>query len=176
MSPDRRPYRTSDGFISVIVYNDKQWSSFFDLTGRDDLCRDPMFATFSGRLGNIDTVYAELGRIFATRPTAEWMKLLHDADIPVMLVHDLQSMLGDPHLVATNFFPIAEHPTEGPIRSMRVAATWPETPADPSRLAPRLGEHSREILCEAGFTDEEITKLVQDGAVRTALPNSQQRD
>jgi crotonobetainyl-CoA:carnitine CoA-transferase CaiB-like acyl-CoA transferase len=176
MSPDRRPYRTSDGFVSVIIYNDKQWNSFFDLTGREDLRGDAKFATFDGRMTNIDAVYAELGRIFAVRSTAEWMKLLHEADIPVMPVHDLQSLLADPHLVETEFFPIAEHPTEGAIRSMRVAATWSETSADPSRLAPRLGEQSREILGEAGFADEEITRLVQDGVVRTASPLPPPRD
>ena len=176
MSPDRRPYRTSDGFVSVIIYNDKQWNSFFDVTGREDLRSDAMFATFDGRMTNIDAVYAELGRIFAVRSTAEWMKLLHEADIPVMPVHDLQSLLADPHLVETRFFPVAEHPTEGAIRSMRVAATWSETSADPSRLAPRLGEQSREILGEAGFTDEEITTLVQDGVVRAAAPIPLSRD
>jgi crotonobetainyl-CoA:carnitine CoA-transferase CaiB-like acyl-CoA transferase len=175
MSPDRRPYRTSDGFISVIVYNDKQWSSFFDATGREDLRRDPMFSTFKGRLAHIDTVYAELGRIFETRTTAEWMKLLVDADIPVMQVHDLQSLLQDPHLVETGFFPVAEHPTEGPIRSMRVAATWSDSSANPSRLAPRLGEQSREILSEAGFTADEIAKLVTDGVARVAPSLSQQQ-
>ena len=170
MSPDRRPYRTSDGYISVIVYNDKQWNSFFDVTGRDDLRADPMFATFAGRLANIDIVYGELGRIFATRPTAEWMKLLVDADIPTMPVHDLLSILHDPHLVETNFFPIAEHPTEGAIRSMRVATAWSETPAIPSRLAPGLGEQSREILSEAGFKPEEIAQLLNDNVVRIPAP------
>jgi crotonobetainyl-CoA:carnitine CoA-transferase CaiB-like acyl-CoA transferase len=170
MSPDRRPYRTSDGYISVIVYNDKQWNSFFDVTGRDDLRADPIFATFAGRLANIDIVYGELGRIFATRPTAEWMKLLVDADIPTMPVHDLLSILHDPHLVETNFFPIAEHPTEGAIRSMRVATAWSETPAIPSRLAPGLGEQSREILSEAGFKPEEIAQLLNDNVVRIPAP------
>lgn len=170
MSPDRRPYRTSDGYISVIVYNDKQWNSFFDVTGRDDLRADPMFATFAGRLANIDIVYGELGRIFATRPTAEWMKLLVDADIPTMPVHDLLSILHDPHLVETNFFPITEHPTEGAIRSMRVATAWSETPAIPSRLAPGLGEQSREILSEAGFKPEEIAQLLNDNVVRIPAP------
>jgi crotonobetainyl-CoA:carnitine CoA-transferase CaiB-like acyl-CoA transferase len=170
MSPDRRPYRTSDGYISVIVYNDKQWNSFFDVTGRDDLRADPMFATFAGRLANIDIVYGELGRIFATRPTAEWMKLLVEADIPTMPVHDLLSILHDPHLVETNFFPITEHPTEGAIRSMRVATAWSETPAIPSRLAPGLGEQSREILSEAGFKPEEIAQLLNDNVVRIPAP------
>jgi formyl-CoA transferase len=168
MSPDRRPYRTSDGYISVIVYNDKQWNSFFDVSGRQDLRTDPIFATFAGRLANIDKVYAELGRIFATKSTAEWMRLLNDADIPSMPVHDLLSILEDPHLVKTDFFPVTEHPSEGPIRSMRVATTWSDTPAKPSRLAPRLGEHSHEILQEAGFANEDIARLVKDGVVRAA--------
>jgi crotonobetainyl-CoA:carnitine CoA-transferase CaiB-like acyl-CoA transferase len=176
MSPDRRPYRTSDGYISVIVYNDKQWNSFFDVTGRDDLRADPMFATFAGRLANIDIVYGELGRIFATRPTAEWMKLLVDADIPTMPVHDLLSILHDPHLVETNFFPITEHPTEGAIRSMRVATAWSETPATPSRLAPGLGEQSREILSEAGFKPEEIAQLLNDNVVRIPAPTRSNND
>lgn len=176
MSPDRRPYRTSDGYISVIVYNDKQWNSFFDVTGRDDLRADPIFATFAGRLANIDIVYGELGRIFATRPTAEWMKLLVDADIPTMPVHDLLSILHDPHLVETNFFPITEHPTEGAIRSMRVATAWSETPATPSRLAPGLGEQSREILSEAGFKPEEIAQLLNDNVVRIPAPTRSNND
>jgi crotonobetainyl-CoA:carnitine CoA-transferase CaiB-like acyl-CoA transferase len=175
LSPDRRPYRSSDGFISVIIYNDKQWDSFFAAAGRDDLREDAMFADFAGRMANIDAVYAELGRIFATRTTAEWLKLLTEADIPTMPVHDLQSLLQDPHLVKTGFFAAADHPTEGAIRSMRVAATWSDTPAVPTRLAPRLGEQSREILAEAGFSSEAIAKLEADGIARTApeAPNRQ---
>ena len=71
---DRRPYKTSDGYICVIVYNDKQWQNFFDATGRDDLRTDPKFATFAGRATNIDVVYAELARILETKTTAEWIE------------------------------------------------------------------------------------------------------
>lgn len=168
LSRDRRPYKTSDGYICVIVYNDKQWQNFFNATGRDDLRQDPKFATFAARAVNINVVYAELARIFETRTTAEWMKLLDDADIPVMPMHDLESILEDEHLTATNFFPVVEHPTEGKIRSMRVAATWSETPVDTSRLAPRLGEQSEAILREVGYTSEEIAALLRDGVTKTA--------
>src|SRR5205085_1940386 len=113
--------------------NDKQWANFFAATGRDDLRRDPRFATFAGRAVNIDLVYAELARIFETRSTAEWSELLEKADVPVMPLHDLQGMLADPHLVATDFFPLVDHPTEGRIRNMKVAATWSETPVKPMR-------------------------------------------
>ncbi|MDE2064280.1 MAG: CoA transferase, partial [Bradyrhizobium sp.] len=156
--------KTADGYICVIVYNDKQWASFFQATGRDDLRQNPNFATFAGRAANIDTVYAELARIFETKSTSEWIELLTKADVPVMPMHDLESILGDPHLVATGFFPVVDHPSEGKIRSMKSSARWSETPVEPSRLAPRLNEHGSEILKEAGYSTEEIANLVRDGA------------
>ena len=166
LSRDRRPYKTSDGYISVIVYNDKQWERFFEATGRNDLRRDPKFATFAGRATNIDTVYAELARIFETKSTAEWTELLNKADVPVMPMHDLESILQDEHLVATDFFPVVDHPSEGKIRSMRVSAKWSETPTEPARLAPRLNEHGLEVLREAGFSPDEIAALVRDGVTK----------
>jgi formyl-CoA transferase len=168
LSRDRRPYKTSDGYICVIVYNDKQWENFFKATGRDDLRRDPKFATFAGRAVNIDTVYAELARIFETRTTAEWTEVLEKADVPVMPMHDLESILGDPHLVATDFFPVVNHPTEGPIRNMKVSAAWSESFVEPTRLAPQLNEHGAEILREAGFSADEIAALVRDGVTKAA--------
>ena len=168
LSPDRRPYKTADGYICVIVYNDKQWQNFFDATGRDDLRTNPKFATFAGRAGNIDVVYAELARILQTKTTAEWSEILERADVPVMPMHDLESLLGDPHIVATNFFPVIDHPTEGRIRSMRPSARFSETPVETKRLAPRLGEHSAELLGEAGFSPDEIAALVRDGVTKVA--------
>jgi crotonobetainyl-CoA:carnitine CoA-transferase CaiB-like acyl-CoA transferase len=169
LSPDRRPYKTSDGYICVIVYNDKQWENFFKATGRDDLRNDPKFATFAGRATNIDAVYAELACILETKTTAEWNEILEKADVPVMPMHDLQTLLGDPHIVATSVFPVIDHPTEGRIRSTRVSARWSETSAEPQRLAPRLGEHSAEILQEAGFSTDEVAAMMRDGVTR-AVP------
>jgi crotonobetainyl-CoA:carnitine CoA-transferase CaiB-like acyl-CoA transferase len=166
LSRDRRPYKTSDGFICVIVYNDKQWESFFEATGRDDLRQNPTFATFAGRANNINIVYGELARIFETRTTAEWIELLNTADIPVMPMHDLESILQDPHMAATGFFPVVDHPSEGKIRSMKASARWSETPVETRRLAPRLNEHGGEILKEAGFSAEEIASLVREGVTK----------
>lgn len=168
LSPDRRPYKTSDGYICVIVYNDKQWQNFFDATGRDDLRTNPKFATFAGRAGNIDVVYAELARILQTKTTAEWSAILEKADVPVMPMHDLETLLDDPHIVATNFFPVIDHPTEGRIRNMRPSARFSETPVETRQLAPRLGEHSAEILGDAGFSPDEIAALVREGVTKVA--------
>ena len=127
-----------------------------------------MFASFAGRAVNIDIVYAELARIFETRTTAEWTELLEQADVPVMPMHNLESILQDPHLVATDFFPVVDHPSEGKIRDMRVSAMWSDTPAEPTRLAPRLNEHGIEILRQAGFSADEIAALVREGVTKAA--------
>jgi crotonobetainyl-CoA:carnitine CoA-transferase CaiB-like acyl-CoA transferase len=166
LSPDRRPYQTSDGYICAMVYNDKQWQSFLRAVGRDDLLNDERYLSFAKRAVNIDVVYAELARIFLTRTTDDWTQLLDAADVPAMRMHDLESILDDPHLTATDFFPVVEHPTEGPIRDMKVSATWSDTPVERQRLAPRLGEQGAEILGEAGFSPDAIASLARDGVIK----------
>jgi crotonobetainyl-CoA:carnitine CoA-transferase CaiB-like acyl-CoA transferase len=94
--------------------------------------------------------------------------LLTKADVPVMPMHDLESILQDPHLVETGFFPVVTHASEGAIRSMKVSARFSETTAEPTRLAPKLGEQSEEILAEAGFSQDEIASMVRDGVTKTA--------
>jgi crotonobetainyl-CoA:carnitine CoA-transferase CaiB-like acyl-CoA transferase len=168
LSRDRRPYKTADGYLCVIVYNDKQWNAFFEASGRTELRDDPRFASFAGRSVNIDVVYGELARILETRTTAEWTELLIKADVPVMPMHDLEGVLSDPHLVATDFFPVVEHPTEGPVRSMRVPANWSDSKAEPERLAPRLNEHGEAILRDAGFSSDEIADMIRDGVTSPA--------
>ncbi|WP_454754685.1 CaiB/BaiF CoA transferase family protein [Cupriavidus necator] len=167
LSPERRPYRTRDGYICAMVYNDKQWRSFLQAIGREALLEeDHRFRDFATRAAHIDHVYGELSRIFETRSTQEWIALLDAADIPSMPMHDLQSVLEDPHLRQVGFFPVVEHPSEGPIRWMRMPSTWSGTPALPTRHVPRLGEHTREVLAGAGFNAQEIDALLTSGAVR----------
>jgi crotonobetainyl-CoA:carnitine CoA-transferase CaiB-like acyl-CoA transferase len=86
----------------------------------------------------------------------------------MMPMHDLKSVLDDPHLVATNFFTTSEHPTEGRVRSMRMPMTYSESTPEPARPAPRLGEHSIEVLTQAGYGSEEIDALIAQGAVLTS--------
>lgn len=166
LSPERRPYRTRDGYVCAVVYNDKQWERFLRTVGRESLlATDPRFATFAARARNIDVVYGELARMFEERTTAEWMKLLEESDVPMMPMHDLHSVLEDPHLQATGFFSITDHPSEGRIRQMRMPMTWSDSQPEPARHAPRLGEHSVEVLQQVGFTDAEIEQLIEQGTV-----------
>jgi len=167
LSPYRRPYRTKDGYICALVYNDKQWEGFLRAIGRESLVKDDArFATFANRSRNIDFVYERLSDIFEERTTAEWMRVLEKADIPMMPMHDFDSVLKDPHLAATRFFTTVEHPTEGTIRSMRAPVSFFGTPAGAIKHAPAQGEHSVEILCQAGYSPEEIDSLLANGAVQ----------
>jgi len=165
LAKERRPYATKDGYVCALIYNDKQWKSFFDLIGKPEILEtDPRFADLGSRTRHIDELYQLVGEILATRTTAEWLKALDDADIPVMPMHTVESILEDPHMKAIDFFEIVEHPSEGRIRSMAVPGTWSASQPKVTRLAPRLGEHTREILAEAGLTDAEVSSLIADKA------------
>ncbi|HEX2136611.1 MAG TPA: CoA transferase [Microvirga sp.] len=166
MSRYRRPYETADGHICVLIYTDKQWRSFFAAIGKPELADDPRFTSVKARLRNIDHVYGEAGRIFRTRTTAEWESLLEAADIPNMPMHSLATIQEDPHLKAVGFFEAIEHPIEGPVTSMRVASRWSKTQPKAGLPAPGLGEHTREVLAEAGLSDDEIEALLMMSAVR----------
>jgi crotonobetainyl-CoA:carnitine CoA-transferase CaiB-like acyl-CoA transferase len=163
LSPDRRPYQTSDGYVCTLIYNDKQWRAFFDLIGRPELLASPEFATGEGRSRNYDRVYSMVAAEMKKRSTQEWIDALERADIPVQRMNSLDDVMADPHLAATDYFRTVEHPTEGRIRTMAVPSEWSDSPPEYRRHAPRLGEHTREVLREAGIPDEKIERLITLG-------------
>jgi len=168
MAPQRRPYRTRDGYVCALIYNNKHWESFFHAIGQPERLADPRFASVAQRLKHINDIYGEVAEIFLGRTTGEWLDLLARADIPVTPLHTLESLMSDPHLAAAGFFSVVEHPSEGRIKSMRVPSTWGETQPEPTRPAPNLGEHSVEVLKEAGYGPEEIDALLASGTVQQA--------
>jgi len=164
----RRPYATNDGYVCVLIYNDKQWQSFFDLIGKPELKDDPRFRNHTERGVNIAEIYAYVADIMQTRSTADWLQALDAADIPVMPMHTPSSLVTDPHLEASGFFQLVEHPTEGMLRMMKPTLSWSEGPLTIRSLPPSLGQHSAEILREAGYSDEDITEMVKNQVTRTS--------
>ena len=162
----RKPYQTSDGYLCILVYNDKQWKSFADAIGQPGLMKDPRYATQANRARHIAEIYGWLAGVIITRTTAEWMALMEKADIPVAPVNDVTDLIDDPHLAATGFFAMEEHPSEGTLRTMRTPTNWSHSPPGAQRHAPRLGEHSAEVLKEAGYSDEDIARLARDGVTK----------
>jgi len=164
LAPHRAPYATRDGYICVLVYNDKQWRAFFRVIGRPELFDDPRFSSQEARSRNIAEVYAFLAEQVATRTSAEWLETFAAADIPATPLNTLDDLLADPHLHATGFFRREEHPTEGMLRTMSVPSQWSESQPDARLPAPRLGEHSIEVLREAGCSDSDIQAMIASGA------------
>ena len=165
LSQERRPYRTRDGHLCVLIYSDRQWTSFLGAVGRADALEDPRFADISSRTRHIDELYRELAGIMTTRTTAQWLEMMRAFDIPAMELKTPATLLEDPHLRAVGLVEDIEHPSEGRVRTFREPSRWSRTQPRSQRPTPRLGQHSSEILAEAGFSDDEIDALRAGGAL-----------
>ncbi len=163
MSRHRKPYRTQDGYIAILPYLDRHWEQFCTLAERPELIEDPRFRTLSDRVRNIDDTYAETGRIMATRTTAEWMEMFAGSSVPVNAVNTLEDLLDDEHLQAVGFWSEMDHPTEGKLRMPGFPVNFSATPASIRRHPPGLGEHSVEVLGEAGYSDKQIQEMLASG-------------
>lgn len=168
LTPDRRPYQTKDGYVCALIYNDKQWRAFFGLIGRAELLATPEFATYEARSKNYDKVYGLVAEEMKKRTTADWLESLEKADIPVQRMNSLADIVADPHLAAIGYFRDVEHPSEGRIRSMAVPSEWSDSQPGYRRHAPRLGEHTREVLQEAGYAPDRIEELIASKAAVAA--------
>ena len=155
-SPYRKPYRTADGMISVLLYTDGQWRTFFRLIGRTDLADDPELHSIRGRTKRIDELYSLVEDELAKRTTAEWLDLLRVNAVPSMPVNSIEDLFADEHLSAVGLFEDVEHPTEGPLVQTRLPWTFSRTGAVPIPAAPSLGQHTADILRAVGLDDETI--------------------
>lgn len=165
LSPGRKPYRTRDGYLCVLLYNDQHWRAFTGEVGVPQLMDDARFATYAARLENIDAVCNWLEGILCERTSAEWVALLDRLDIPVMSMHDFDSILDDPHLADVGFFETVDHPTEGAIVSMANPVRFSDTPVEISRPAPLAGADTREVLKSLGISDDELEGWRANGVV-----------
>lgn len=171
LNPHRRPYRTRDGFICVMIYTDRHWRSFFRALGRErEFDTDPRYSSMTSRTEHIADLYRELAELLETKSSAEWLAFFHGADIPAMPLHTPESLLADEQLRATEFFSVSEHPSEGRLLDLAYPSRWSEGQPGRTRHAPRLGEHSVEVLREVGYDEARIARMLDEGA--TAQPAS----
>jgi crotonobetainyl-CoA:carnitine CoA-transferase CaiB-like acyl-CoA transferase len=175
LSEHRKPCKTLDGYLSVLPYLDSHWEKFCTVTGHSELIDDARFRTLVDRVRNIDATSQITAEILATRSTAEWLQVFAPTGIPHIVVNTLEDLATDPHLVATGFWQFQDHPTEGRLRMPSFPVNFGSTPATITRPAPRLGEHTEEILREAGLAEEAIAALTGSGAA-LAAPQASRSD
>ncbi len=166
--PQIAPYqgfRAADGDLVVCVTNDKFWRSLCDLLERPDLKDDPRFATNPDRVAHRDLLVPLLEATFASRPVAEWMARLGAAGIPAAPIRSLDAALADPVVAARGMLASVAHPTAGTVRMPGVPWHGDAAPTAIRRPPPRLGEHTDEILAEAGYGAAAIARMRASGAV-----------
>ena len=165
-SPNRRPYKTLDGYIAVLPYNDNQWLRFFKMIGKEDILNDKKFSSLKFRNENIDLLYSLLSKELEKKTTVYWVENLKKNDIPAMNVNTPESLFEDEHLKNTQFFKVNNHPTEGKLLYTSFPVDFNEDHNSETIHAPNLGEHTEEILNELGYTKADLKKLASDGVIR----------
>jgi crotonobetainyl-CoA:carnitine CoA-transferase CaiB-like acyl-CoA transferase len=161
-----KPHRTRDGYLCLLPYTAEHWHAMFDILERPDLHDDPRFAQTSGRINEVEDLYALLDARLPERDTAEWVALLTEADIPAMPMNRVEDVLEDPHLKAVDFFQRTADAEGGAFIHMAVPYGWSNWPRTPPQPAPRHAQHSVEVLREIGLDPDEIADLLAAGVVR----------
>ena len=171
-------YRTSDGYVTVGAMNDRLWERFCrEVLHRPDLMDRPEYRDSRTRAVHTDQLAEELQEILSTQPTASWVKALDTAGVPGGPVLTYGQALEQPQVEARKMVVDIDHPKIGPMRALGMPAKLSETPATVRRPAPLLGQHSHEILTEAGFDRTEIEEWTTRGIVEQApLPTIQHSD
>ncbi|MBP0494136.1 CaiB/BaiF CoA transferase family protein [Pararoseomonas indoligenes] len=147
MTPQRRPYRTRDGHIAVLLYNDAHWRRFFRAVGREpEMEADPRLRDHAGRTANFHHAYGLVGEILAERGTAEWLELLCGLDIPAAPVNSVEALLDDPHLRAVGYWREAALPEGCTLRSTAPVGRWAGQEDAPLRPSPDLPANGDEEI------------------------------
>ena len=165
-SPNRKPYKTLDGYIAVLPYSDDQWLRFFSIIKKENILKDPKFCSLESRNQNIDELYKILSEELKKRNTSFWIKNLREQDIPATKVNFPKDLFEDEHLERTNFFKVQDHPTEGKLLYPSFPVEFNEDETSESLHAPSLGENTKEILTDLGYSEFEIESFVSKGTIK----------
>jgi crotonobetainyl-CoA:carnitine CoA-transferase CaiB-like acyl-CoA transferase len=166
LAPNRRPYRTRDGYVAIMPYTTLQWTRFLECVGRDDLLAQDWIKDPVKRSANVNALYGVIADAAPQKTTAEWLALMDARDIPCGPVNRLTDLFEEPHLSAVGLFEATAHPTEGELRTIRSPFRATGVAQQPDRPAPTLGDSSGAILEEAGLSRLEMEGLFGHGIVR----------
>jgi crotonobetainyl-CoA:carnitine CoA-transferase CaiB-like acyl-CoA transferase len=158
-------FRASDGWINIGGANQANWERIAEVLGHPEWCGDPRFATNSARMENLGALAALMDAVLVKRTKAEWIEAFDAAGVPVGPVHSLGEALTHPQTLARGMVVDLAHSEAGETRALGCPLHFSATPTRIDRAAPRLGEHTREVLRECGYTEKEIESFIADGVV-----------
>ena len=165
MAAPYQAFPTADGYITIGGANQANWERIAKLVGAPELITDPRFVDNTARMANREQLAWLLGEHLRQRPTAEWLRMLDDAGIPAGPINDIEAMANDPQTLAREMVVDLQHPVAGATKALGLPIKLGATPGGVRRPAPTYGQHTREVLREAGFEDDEIGALHAQGAI-----------
>ena len=160
-----RIFKTADGYITAGAVSDSEWNGMCVAMNREDLFDDPRFATQKLRTDNKGQRYKVMAEIFETRTSSEWVEALDANDVPAAPVLKRSDMFENEQIINNEIITELDQPGLGTIRQSRPAAQFSKTAVTMPKPAPRLGQHSVEILSEIDFSKDEITALIDSQIV-----------
>ena len=174
LDPQAKPLATKDGFVCVSANTQAQAFGLFDAIGRPELKTDERFSTIPARFRNVGEYFRIRAEALKEKTTAEWLEIFEKVDVPAMPYHTLDSLMEDPHLADVGLFETVAHPTEGDIVNMTLPNKLSKGARTDYIPAPKIGQHSVEILAELGYGDDEIqamvgSKVTLDGRIAAAI-------
>ena len=169
--PNDRPdlvFKTSDGYLTAGTISDSEWQGFCKASGDPELAKDPRFATPSARSVNATARINKMAEYIAQHSTAEWLERLDAADVPCAPILRRGEIIDNEQVVARGLITEFDQPTVGRVRQPKPAARFSVNEAVIGGPAPRVGEHSREVLRELGYDEGAIDRMISDKSVRAA--------
>jgi crotonobetainyl-CoA:carnitine CoA-transferase CaiB-like acyl-CoA transferase len=164
--PNIVPYQVfeaADGFFNLAVGNDSLWEKFCKAAGLDDLIADPRYVTNSKRVENREELVGYLQDMFKEKTVKEWVSIIEGAGVPCGPVYNIADVYQDPHVLARGMLVETEHPTAGKVKMTGIPVKLSATPGRVASPPPLLGQHSKEILMQLGYTEEEVSRLAEKG-------------
>jgi len=164
MSAPYQAIRCADGFITMAAANDRLFTRLADALGHPEWNDLPEFATDAARVANREALAARIEAVTMARPRAEWLARFDACGVPCGPINNYAQVFADPHIAARGMVAEVEHPTLGVLRTLGAPVKLSATPSVVNRPAPLLGQHTEEVLTEAGFSPAEIATLLRGSA------------
>ena len=165
MSAPYQAFRCADGFITIGAANDRTFCRLAEVLGHPEWADAPEFRADAVRIRHREDLARTIESITLTQPRSHWLALFDANGIPCGPINDYAQVFQDPQVIAREMVVDIEHPTLGSMRTLGSPIKMSATPPDVRRPAPLLGAHTKDVLLEAGFSEEEIQRLIEDGVV-----------